>query len=1190
MIVQAPRDIEVERTGVAPAHVDQPGWRHPSLQQRPGTPRRDGAMPHVILFLAANPRGSDPLRLGEECSEIQRELKLTHHRDDFQFESRWAVSVDDLIRHLTELDPSVIHFSGHSGHRTGLLLQDERGEPQPVSPRTLAMIVSAAARNARIVVLNACHSAPYAAALCGTVDCVVGMNGAIGDDAARAFAVRFYGALGSRRSIGNAVTLGVAALAARQLPDEVLPGWTTREGIDAHDLVLHAVGPPAGNDPSEACRPELAATPPLQSPGPGTYTFIGRDREASEIEALITGFNEIQRPVALDGLPGIGKTELARQVVARLSRNQQCPGGIYWFSAEAPDLRQQWAKIAADLGGPALRSLDHRAAWAIQQIEQRARRGETTLVVLDHVDSWAPPPGPLPDITSVRLLVTTHVRWLHNSFRFYEVQRLSLAHSRQLLHAVVGRDVPHADDLLHALGGHVLSIELAATYLREYGTQPADYLKQLLTGKSPSSTVIDQTSYRATAESAFKLLWRQLTAELRTAWLLAAQLPSTWFTCELADAIGLDPGSRRGLVKLHLLERDDQGRHQMPGLLREFALAEVPDNAVMREAVVDRATEILETGDPAFLFQRYSRDADSFDHLRTGLPDTARWVPLKAACAAALEQLGDLPAARDLYDKVLATDLAIHGDDHEIVAARRVRIAKVLEALGDLPAARIQCEQALASTLRAHHPDDPAIAAARANLAGVLHESGDLSTARVLYEQALATHLVTYGSDHPAVATIQAELSALLQQLGQLPAARRLLEQALASAVATHGGDHPTVALRRASLAGVLRQVGELSAARRLYEQALTSDLATYGDGHPTVATRRSNLAALLHQLGEMSAARALHEQALAANLATYGNAHPAVAAARANLAGLLRDLGEPTIARALYEQALASDVRTYGDDHPTIATTRANLAGVLRQLGDLPAARTLYEQTLAAALRIYSDDHPAVAIRRANLGSVLRELGDAAAARVLCEQALTAARNTFGDDHPTTATRRANLAAVLQDLGDLAGARALYEQALASSCRIYGDDHPTVATTSANLARLLRRLGDLPAAKTLYARALATARKTYGDHHPTVTKRRTDLAALLREIGEPAAARELYEEAIASACLSQGTDHPNIITTRAELASLLQHLGDMASARAAYERALVEARRYYGDDHPTVSTTRAKLDALLEQLDEAPA
>jgi len=193
---------------------------------------------HVILFLAANPRGSNPLKLGEECAEIQRELKMTPNRDDFHFESRWAVGIDELMRHLTELDPTVIHFSGHGGGSSGLMFQDEQSQPQPVSGRALAMMVDAAARNARVVVLNACYSTEQANMLRAKVDCIVGMDGAIGDDAARAFAIRFYGALGNRRSIGNAVAHGIAALAAKQLPDEVLPRCLTRDGIDANKVLL----------------------------------------------------------------------------------------------------------------------------------------------------------------------------------------------------------------------------------------------------------------------------------------------------------------------------------------------------------------------------------------------------------------------------------------------------------------------------------------------------------------------------------------------------------------------------------------------------------------------------------------------------------------------------------------------------------------------------------------------------------------------------------------------------------------------------------------------------------------------------------------------------------------------------------------------------------------------------------------
>lgn len=204
--------------------------------QRSRTSARRTRRP-LILFLAAQPEGTGHLDIAMECAAIQRELRLTLGRDELRFESRWAVSIDELMRHLTELDPAVIHFSGHGG-ATGLLFQDEQGRAQPVSARALATMVAATARRARLIVLNACFTHAQAEALRVEVDCVIGMDGAIGDLAARVFAVRLYGAIGNRRSVGNAFSQGVAALAAMQLPEELMPRCLTRDGVDPHGVVL----------------------------------------------------------------------------------------------------------------------------------------------------------------------------------------------------------------------------------------------------------------------------------------------------------------------------------------------------------------------------------------------------------------------------------------------------------------------------------------------------------------------------------------------------------------------------------------------------------------------------------------------------------------------------------------------------------------------------------------------------------------------------------------------------------------------------------------------------------------------------------------------------------------------------------------------------------------------------------------
>lgn len=210
---------------------------------------------HVLLFLAANPSEITRLTLDEECAAIERELRMSTCRDDLDFRSKWAVGVDDVMRALNELRPTVIHFSGHGGTRqlgarrifngaatAGIQLQDERCRPQHVSARALTQMIGSAAPSARLVVLNACFSDTVAEALRSVVDCVVGMRGAIGDGAARSFAIGFYRALGHGRSVGNAVKQAVATLAAKQFPDEHFPICRTRNGISAAQLTLPRLG------------------------------------------------------------------------------------------------------------------------------------------------------------------------------------------------------------------------------------------------------------------------------------------------------------------------------------------------------------------------------------------------------------------------------------------------------------------------------------------------------------------------------------------------------------------------------------------------------------------------------------------------------------------------------------------------------------------------------------------------------------------------------------------------------------------------------------------------------------------------------------------------------------------------------------------------------------------------------------
>jgi hypothetical protein len=223
----------------------------------PSPPRP--SMKHTILYVAANPLDTTRLALDEECAAIERELRMTSGRDDFDFRSKWAVSVDELMRHLNELQPTVLHFSGHgttddagssvrsdgpqrdiTGARSAGILLQEGQSRQYVSDRALAKMIASAAPSTRVVVLNACYSAEVADSLRHEVDCVVGIDEGIADTAARSFAVAFYRALGHRRSIGNAVDQAAATLEAKHPGSR--PVCATRDGLRADQIFLTGGG------------------------------------------------------------------------------------------------------------------------------------------------------------------------------------------------------------------------------------------------------------------------------------------------------------------------------------------------------------------------------------------------------------------------------------------------------------------------------------------------------------------------------------------------------------------------------------------------------------------------------------------------------------------------------------------------------------------------------------------------------------------------------------------------------------------------------------------------------------------------------------------------------------------------------------------------------------------------------------
>ncbi len=194
----------------------------------------------TLLILAANPSNTGRLRLDHEVKQIEGSLERSKLRDQFKLVVKWAVTDDDLRRALLDHKPEIVHFSGHGAgtgeggsgrdfvtgpenQPGGLAFDDGTGQVKRISGEALAAHFELCADPVKCVVLNACYSGAQAEAIARYVDFVIGMDRAIGDDAAIKFAVGFYDALGAGRGFEQAFRYGCNAIDLKGIPESLTP-------------------------------------------------------------------------------------------------------------------------------------------------------------------------------------------------------------------------------------------------------------------------------------------------------------------------------------------------------------------------------------------------------------------------------------------------------------------------------------------------------------------------------------------------------------------------------------------------------------------------------------------------------------------------------------------------------------------------------------------------------------------------------------------------------------------------------------------------------------------------------------------------------------------------------------------------------------------------------------------------------
>ena len=234
----------------------------------------NGPAPAGVLMLSAVAARLGGPDTGQEQRQVDQVIRAARYRDGLTLHTAQAVHGDDILGHLLDYEPAVLHFSGHASE-SGLRVLTADGGDAPLATEGLVDLMAAAGEGVRLVVLNACGTETTARDLARVTGCAIGYPGKVSDQMAITFATQFYRCVGSGMAVGPAHRAAAAVIRMYGAGEGEIP-------------VLH-LGPGVTPDAAHLLHPAHLAPPPEQGRIPDPTSFLAQRTGAKRYTVLATG-------------------------------------------------------------------------------------------------------------------------------------------------------------------------------------------------------------------------------------------------------------------------------------------------------------------------------------------------------------------------------------------------------------------------------------------------------------------------------------------------------------------------------------------------------------------------------------------------------------------------------------------------------------------------------------------------------------------------------------------------------------------------------------------------------------------------------------------------------------------------------------------------------------------------------------
>ena len=704
--------------------------------------------------------------------------------------------------------------------------------------------------------------------------------------------------------------------------------------------------------------------------------FVGRKGQLLEIQKKL---DSGMKPVVLNGLGGIGKTELAIHFGHGYRAN--CKGHVF-FTTFTGSFRETLISMYNHLRDkPNIEEPNPDQMFdAVQDALNKC--GSTDILIVDNVDANN---GNLSNLLNdtvykelyqmdIRLILTTR----YESKNAINVNTLEKEELYLIFHKHCP-DLPQSDmdNLIKAVNGHTLTVDVIARTLADnWVPVSADEMLNAIENSTLSKKVFPEVEADYYQSSEQLHIYKRLLSVFQV-----ANIPETEQSilrcATLLPESGLD-------LKLFSSALSDEIRKTLPSLGNRGWLTSknglVTIHPVIRLVCRTALTPTDENcGD--FLNALWGQlDYNIYDRVKY-----AQLAEVFALAAAQLEDkeagwinksgrlrldLAQYDAARDLYEKHLPS-LEERLKDTKPLATVYNNLGSIYGYLGDHSKELEYQLKALDICEKVLPPEHPTLASSYNNVGSTYGNLGDHSKALEFLLKALEIWEKVLPPEHPHLAASYNNVGSTYSALGDHSKALEFQMKALEIREKVLPPDHPDLAQSYNNVGSTYGDLGDHSKALEFKLKALDIFEKVLPPDHPHLATSYNNVGSTYGGLGDHRKALEFLLKALEIREKVLPPDHPDLARSYNNVSCTYSELGDTEKDLEYGLKALEIWEKVLPPEHPDLAISYNNVGMTYVNMEDFPKAVAYLEKALAIMERVLPAEHPNTEMMKQNLAGI---------------------------------------------------------------------------------------------------------------------------------------------------------------------------------------------------------------------------